>query len=144
MKLLIDSNVVLDYLGANQGFSNEAGQIFELAINRKAIELVSASSITDIYYVLRRAFKDRDVALEKLKDIRTVIGILPVTETDIDHAIRRNWRDFEDAVQYSVAESNGVDFIISRDEKGFEEKTIPCYSPNEFLRLISNGIISVE
>ena len=55
------------------GFSNEAGQIFELAISRKAIELVSASSVTDIFYVLHRAFKDREVALEKLKDIRTVI-----------------------------------------------------------------------
>ena len=108
MKLLIDSNVVLDYLGANQGFNTEAGMIFELAITRKAIELVSASSVTDIFYVLRRAFQDREVALEKLKDIRTVIGILPVTETDIDHAINRHWRDFEDAVQYSVAESNGV------------------------------------
>ena len=87
VKLLIDSNVVLDYLGANQGFNTEAGMIFELAITRKAIELVSASSVTDIFYVLRRAFQDREVALEKLKDIRTVIGILPVTETDIDHAI---------------------------------------------------------
>ena len=64
MKLLIDSNVVLDYLGANEGFSNEAGQIFELAISRKAIELVSASSVTDIFYVLRRVFKDREVALD--------------------------------------------------------------------------------
>ena len=136
MKLLIDSNVVLDYLGANQGFNNAAGQIFELAINRKAIELVSASSITDIFYVLRRAFQDREIALEKLKDIRSVIGILPVTEADIDQAIKRHWRDFEDAVQYSVAESNGVDYIITRDVKGFEENAIPCYTPNDFLRLI--------
>ena len=144
MKLLIDSNVVLDYLGGNQGFSTEAGKIFELAISRKAIELVSASSITDIFYVLRRAFQNREVALEKLKDIRKVIGILPVTETDIDRAISRHWRDFEDAVQYSVAESNGVDYIITRDIKGFEEKAIPCYPPNEFLELIAEGEIIIE
>ena len=74
MKLLIDSNVILDYLGANQGFSTEAERIFELAIQQKAIELVSASAITDIFYVLRRAFQDREVALEKLKDLRKVIG----------------------------------------------------------------------
>ena len=73
----------------------------------------------------------------------TVIGILPVTETDIDHAINRHWRDFEDAVQYSVAESNGVDYIISRDVNGFEETSIPCYSPTGFLRMIQTGEIII-
>ena len=102
----------------------------------------SPSSVTDIFYVLRSAFKDREVALQKLKDIRTVIGILPVTEADIDRAINRHWRDFEDAVQYSVAESNGIDYIISRDAKSFEETAIPCYSPTEFIESIATGKIS--
>ena len=143
MRLLIDTNVVLDYLGTNEGFSDEAEQIFELALQRKAIELVSASAITDIYYVLRRAVKDRETAIEKLKSIRKVIGILPVTESDIDKAISRNWKDFEDAVQYSVAETNGVDYIISRDINGFEERLIPCFSPKEFLKMIDSGLIQV-
>ena len=143
MKLLIDTNVVLDYLGTNEGFSDEAELIFELALKKEAIELVSASAVTDIYYVRRRAVKDRQTAIEKLKAIRKVIGILPVTENDIDKAINRNWKDFEDAVQYSVAETNGVDYIISRDVKGFEEDTIPCYSPKEFLIKIDSGLIKV-
>ena len=112
-----------------------------MAISGKAIELVSASFVTDIFYVLRRAFKDREVALQKLKDIRTVIGILPVTGAEIDRAIDRHWRDFEDAVQYSVAESNGVDYIISRDAGEFEENAIPCCSPREFLEKTASGEI---
>ena len=44
----------------------------------------------------------------------------------------KDW-DYEDAVQYTVAESNGVDCIITRDKDGFEENVIPCYSPQEFL-----------
>lgn len=71
--------------------------------------LVSSSAITDILYVLRRAVKDRNLVREKYESFRKKISILPVTEKDIDTAFARDWKDFEDAVQYTVAESNGVD-----------------------------------
>ncbi len=65
MRVLLDTNIVLDYLGANQGFTEEAGKIFDLADERKDIKLVSSSSITDILYVIRRAVKDRDLVRRK-------------------------------------------------------------------------------
>ncbi len=55
MKVLLDTNVVLDYLGANQGFAGDAEKVFELAAQRNDIKLVSSSAI----YVLKRAVKDR-------------------------------------------------------------------------------------
>ena len=61
------------------------------------------------------------------------ISILSVTEKDIDTAFARDWKDFEDAVQYTVAEANGVDCIITRNKGDFEEDQIPCYSPREFV-----------
>ena len=57
MRVLVDTNVILDFLGANQGFSEEAEAFFVLAENRKDIKLVSSSAITDIVYVLKRAFR---------------------------------------------------------------------------------------
>ena len=59
MRVLLDTNIVLDYLGANQGFTEDAEKVFDLATRRKDIKLVSSSAITDILYVLRRAVKDR-------------------------------------------------------------------------------------
>ena len=56
-----------------------------------------------------------------------------MTEQDIDKAFSRNWKDFEDAVQYTVAEANGVDCIITRNKGDFEEDRIPCYTPVEFI-----------
>ena len=55
MRVLLDTNIVLDYLGANQGFTEDAEKVFDLATKRKDIKLVSSSAITDILYVLRRA-----------------------------------------------------------------------------------------
>lgn len=135
MKVLLDTNIVLDYLGANQGFTEEAEKVFDLAAKRKDIKLVSSSAITDILYVLRRAVKDREIVRRKYESLREKIRILSVTEKDIDTAFARDWKDFEDAVQYTVAESNGVDCIITRNKGDFEEDTIPCYSPQEFVEV---------
>lgn len=137
MKVLLDTNIVLDYLGANQGFTEEADEVFDLSIRRKDIRFVSSSAITDIIYVLRRAVKDKEIVKAKYKSFRKKIDILSVTERDIDVAFSRDWKDFEDAVQYTVAESNGVDCIITRNKKDFEEDEIPCYSPNEFVDVFS-------
>ena len=139
MKVLLDTNIVLDYLGANQGFTEDAEKVFELASERKDIKLVSSSAITDILYVLRRAVKDRALVKSKYNSLREKISILSVTEKDIDTAFARDWKDFEDAVQYTVAESNGVDCIITRNKGDFEEDEIPCYIPQEFLEKYTKG-----
>ena len=139
MRVLLDTNVVLDFLGANQGFTDEAEQVFDLATRRKDIKFVSSSAITDILYVLRRAVKDAEVVRRKYESLRKRISILSVTESDIDKAFDRDWKDFEDAVQYTVAESNGVDCIITRNKTDFEENAIPCYSPQEFFEKYSDG-----
>ena len=140
MRVLLDTNIVLDYLGANQGFTEDAEKVFDLATKRKDIKLVSSSAITDILYVLRRAVKDRNLVREKYEDFRKRISILSVTEKDIDTAFARDWKDFEDAVQYTlVAESNGVNCIITRNKADFEEDAIPCYSPKEFLEKYQKG-----
>lgn len=129
MRVLLDTNIVLDYLGANKGFTEDSEKVFDLASQRKDIKLVSSSAITDIIYVLRRAVKDREVLKKKYESFRKRISILSVTEKDIDTAFARDWKDFEDAVQYTVAESNNVDCIITRNKDDFEENTIPCYCP---------------
>ena len=133
MKVLLDTNVVLDYLGANMGFTEDAEKVFDLASKRKDLKLVSSSAITDILYVLRRAVKDRELVKRKYESFRKKIRILAVTEQDIDKAFARDWKDFEDAVQYTVAETDHVDCIITRNKSDFEEDEIPIYSPREFV-----------
>jgi predicted nucleic acid-binding protein len=133
VRVLLDTNVVLDYLGANQGFTDDAEKVFTLAEKRNDIKLVSSSAITDIIYVLKRAVKDMNIVQQKYKSFRNRISILSVTEQDIDKAFSRNWKDFEDAVQYTVAEANEVDCIITRNKGDFEEDRIPCYTPVEFI-----------
>ena len=59
-----------------------------------------------------------------------------MTNKDIQDAIRSEWKDFEDSLQYIVALHNSVDAIISRNTKDFFESSILIYSPKEFLNFI--------
>ena len=74
-----------------------------------------------------------------MKKIMLFVLALCLCFTAIGAAFARDWKDFEDAVQYTVAESNGVDCIITRNKGDFEEDAIPCYTPQEFIRKYTEG-----
>lgn len=146
MKLLIDTNVVLDFLLAREG-AEAAKEIFKLAEEHSEYECVTASSVTDILYTLTKANKERNHQNESgktnkeietesarmLSDFLTIVHILPVTEHDVKTAFSLGWDDIEDALQYSVAVSNDVDVIITSNVKDFENSNIPVKRPGDFL-----------
>lgn len=135
MKLLIDTNVVLDFLLGRGEFFESSKKIVELSSKDDTIEFVTASSVTDIYYFLKRE-TGAEVARSKLKDLLKFIVVLKVENHDIQKALSlEEWTDFEDAVQYAVALHNAVDFIITRNKKDFKRSSIPVYTPMEFLEL---------
>lgn len=151
MKLLIDTNVIMDFLLAREPFGPAAREVVRLAEEDKTIEFVSASAVTDIFYSIERAFRKEDPNGESskreksartqnmIRDLCTLISILPVTPKDIDYALELNWQDFEDAVQYAVAVSNDMDYIISRNGSDYEVQKIPVVSPSEFLQIYSEA-----
>lgn len=136
MKLLIDTNIILDFLQKREPYYEDASAIFQLSVDNEVIECVTASSITDIYYLVNKEFKDVKKTKERIQDLLELITILDVTNKDIQDAIRSEWKDFEDSLQYVVALHNSVDAIITRNTKDFSESSIPIYSPKEFLNFI--------
>ena len=136
MKLLIDTNIILDFLQKREPYYEDASAIFQLSVDNEVIECVTASSITDIYYLVNKEFKDVKKTKERIQDLLELITILDVTNKDIQDAIRSEWKDFEDSLQYIVALHNSVDAIIIRNTKDFSESSIPIYSPKEFLNFI--------
>lgn len=136
MKLLIDTNIILDFLQKREPYYEDASAIFQLSVDNEVIECVTASSITDIYYLVNKEFKDVKKTKERIQDLLELITILDVTNKDIHDAIRSEWKDFEDSLQYIVALHNSVDAIITRNTKDFSESSIPIYSPKEFLNFI--------
>lgn len=139
MNLLIDTNVILDRMLKREFFWEAAEKILDLADKNNANDIngyISASSVTDIYYIAYRSLKDHEKVRTLLAEVFKVIKIAPVSSENINYAFDLNWKDFEDAVQYSVALSNGIDAIITRNMKGFSQGEVKILTPEEMLESI--------
>lgn len=136
MKILVDTNVVLDVCFEREQFQEPAKRIFSLIERKQLKGCLSATAMTDIYYMARRQFRDRDKALWTIKRLTELFNVLKADEKAIRLAVKLNWRDFEDCVQYAVAKRAGVRAIITRNKKDYSQATIPVYTPADFLAAV--------
>ena len=135
MKILIDANIALDVLLERQPFCVTGAQV--LGLSKGGIELfLSASTITDLYYIIRRERKSKETAVALLKNILAHVDIAAVTGSTIRRAISLEWGDFEDAVQYAAGEDITVDYIITRNTSDFVSAAIPVVTPAELLKIV--------
>jgi predicted nucleic acid-binding protein len=136
ISVLIDTNVILDYAEEREGFFEAAKNVLEAIKHREMKACISASAVTDIYYFLRKHYKERGIAISLLKKLIRTLEIIMVDRQTIETAIESEMFDFEDAVQAAAAKNFGIDIIITRDTMGFSNSGLQVYSPEEFLEEI--------
>ena len=138
MKILVDANVALDVLLERQPFCITGAQI--LGLSKGGFELfISASTITDIYYLIRRELKSKEKSAALVKNLLTSVDVAAVTGTEIRRAIDLDWGDFEDAVQYAAGEAIAVNFIVTRNTSDFASALLPVVTPNELLNILTGS-----
>ena len=135
MVLLIDINVILDYLLKREPFYSSAKKVFEICSDNKAEGCIALHSVTTIWYILRKASDEqRRTALRSICDIFRVVG------TDHNEVIKaidnKEFKDFEDCMQSKCAYSAKADYIITRNIEDFILSEIPAISPNELIGMI--------
>lgn len=131
-KILIDTNIVLDFALQRQEFGENAKKMILFIAKNRIKSYVTASSITDIYYILRKA-KGHTDAIGFLKNFINLIKITGVDEEIIIEALNSAMKDFEDAVQTETAIYNDIDIIITRDKKDYKNSGLQVYSPIEYI-----------
>jgi predicted nucleic acid-binding protein len=137
MVILIDSNVVLDFMLKNEDFCEAAEDVLVLTESGEIEGYVSASAVTDIFYVARKALGDKTKALNLIRNLLAIVHVAAVDEGVIHSAMDLDWGDFEDAVQYSAGARLNVEYIVTRDLKGFAESGIKTVTPRDLLMLLS-------
>ena len=137
MKLLIDTNVVLDVLLRREPFFRTAAEVLSLTQRDEVREYVSASAITDIYYIANKQMKDRDAVRDLLKRLLMIVSVAAVSEREIQNALNLAWGDFEDSVQYSVALLNEMDGIVTRNPSDYQEANMRIWLPEQVLELFA-------
>lgn len=133
LKVLFDTNVILDFALERQPFQQDSEQVFLLAEQAQIEGFVSASTMSDLHYVVRKQ-KGRDWSLDFLKRLVTVCQIAAVDQSIIERALNANFRDFEDAIQYSTALTHQLEAIVTRNSQDFPTGDIQILTPTELIQ----------
>jgi len=137
MKVLIDTNVALNILLNQPNFYAGSKKVFDLAETGVFTAFISASAITDIYYIASKSL-GKKAARENIKQhLLQVFKPAAVTDSHIYQALDLDWDDFEDSVQFVVGEGLSVDYIVTRNTKDYSSGSISAVTPEEFLRTIT-------
>jgi predicted nucleic-acid-binding protein len=107
-----------------------------MAAERKIEGIISASAVTDIYYIVSRSRKSKKDALTAVIDLFNTLTIVDTTSGDIHFAAVSEITDFEDAVCAAAARREGVKYIITRNTGDFINSHILAILPEIFLDLM--------
>lgn len=136
MRILIDANVILDVALERQPYLMLSEQALVYAEQGILKGYISASTFTDLYYVIRKA-RGREWALDFLVRLLTFCQIATVNQSVISSALTANFRDFEDAVQYITATANQLEAIVTRNPQDFPGEELQIFTPETLIQLLS-------
>lgn len=138
MRILIDTNVIIDFLQRRQPFAQDAKKLFDALANQLIEGYITASSVTDIYFLSRR-FSHSDLkSREMIRSLLKIVSVLDTRFEDILKALNSTISDFEDGVIVETALRCQIDCIVTRNEKDFTNSEITVYTPTSFLKFLEN------
>lgn len=137
-KILLDTNIILDFFLERTPFIKDAEKILKLAFNKKITAYITSTSVTDIFYIAKKKL-GKEETLTLLIELLTFIDIANVNKEIILNALRSKLTDFEDAVQDNSAKYNNINLIITRDKKDYKNAISTIITPEDFLKQLKSG-----
>ncbi|MCR5400200.1 MAG: PIN domain-containing protein [Treponema sp.] len=135
MIIFVDTNLVLDVMLGNTDFYDESNSV--LSYCDKGYDFyISASSCTDIFYIVKRSIHDTEITKQIMKNLLTAVSVAGVDEICINKALESEWNDFEDSVQHEVAQQIGADIIVTRNSADYKNSAVRIMTPFEFLSFV--------
>lgn len=138
MKAIIDTCIVLDVLQNREPFFDNSLRVLHSVSDKACVGILTAKSITDIYYIIRRSPNNDSIARDSIRKLYMVFTVVDTLANDCELALYSETIDYEDAVMIETAKRVGADCIVTRNQKDYTKSEIPVYSPDEFLEKIEN------
>lgn len=136
MKVMLDINIIIDIMLDREPFSRYSKIIFSLIEKRQISGYISATAPPIIYYLVKK-HASKEKAEEVIDILLSVFEVAVVNKDVIKRAKDLGFSDFEDALVYSSAEKEGIEFLITRNIKDFPKKgNVKVLSSEEFLTII--------
>lgn len=134
IKLFLDTNILIDYLSRREPFFEPAALLFQLGKRGKCQLLVSSLSFATASFILQAHYKlSHEAIITLFAKIVNLCHITVVDEQMVKKALKSEFEDFEDALQYYSATNYKSDYIITRNKKDFSHSQIEVLTPDELL-----------
>jgi predicted nucleic acid-binding protein len=131
-KVFVDTDICIDLLSGRMPFNKSAELLFSQADTGKIKICVSSLSFSNIDYILLSQYSTTH-SRQIIAKFKTLVQVLSVDSKTIDLAIASDFKDFEDAIQYSCALEHNLTTIITRNLKDYKKATIKVLTPETFL-----------
>lgn len=135
MRILYDTNIVVDVFLERGPFFRPAAQLFEATAQGSLGGLLGATTVTTIHYLIAKV-QNRQQARQRVKQILHLFEVATVNRVVLEAALESDFADFEDAVLHEAGLRAGADGIVTRDGDGFATATIPVYTPPELVEML--------
>lgn len=140
MKVMIDTNVIMDVFCNRKGFVDDSLAVFKWCEVNELEGFLSALSVPNIIYIMRKDLNNEKIAT-MLASLSAIFKIVDLREADLFRAIQLNFPDYEDAIQTVCAQRVKAKFIVTRDKKGFSSSPVPAVTPSELLKCTGLGFL---
>ena len=137
-KILLDSDVVIDYVVKRQPFDTQALEIFRQLAQGKFIGCITSVTVINVFYIGRK-IKGADDARRAIKRLLDILEILTADKDLLRNSLTSEITDYEDAVQHACAAAENLDAIVTRNLADYKKAIVPIYSPTEFLNLLKTS-----
>ncbi|WP_456425756.1 PIN domain-containing protein [Rhodocaloribacter sp.] len=135
MRVLFDTNVLLDVLLRREPFVAEAAELMMHAEQGRISGLVCATTVTTLFYVGAKQVGMR-AARAHLRDLMRIFEVAPVSRAVLEDALSLSFGDFEDAVLHEAARHARAEALVTRNTRDFEKATLHVYAPGELAHVL--------
>ena len=132
MKIFVDTNVIIDYLVDRAPYADDAEAVMDVCVGEGNVGAFTGLSACNAVYIIGRS-TGRSRAELLVKEVASLIELLPISPDDIKANLGVGHPDFEDSIQIAAAVAWGADVIITRDKIGFADSPIKVQTPAEFI-----------
>jgi predicted nucleic acid-binding protein len=134
VRVLIDTNILLDFLLQREPFFQDAELLFDTINSGLVVGCVAATTLTDIFYIAQKHTRSIEQARQAVAEVLTVMTIFPVDRAVLESAFNSGLTDFE----IFCAVTQGLDAILTRDKRGFASSPIPVLAVGELLQQLGS------
>jgi predicted nucleic acid-binding protein len=136
VKVLVDTNVVLDLLLDREPHATPAAQIFSLIERNALVGCLGATTLTTVHYLATKVVGTKK-SLREIRKLLRLFEVAPINRAVLEAALEtKGFRDFENAVLHEAARQADADALVTRNEKDFKKAAMAVYGPGDLISIL--------